>query len=108
MEPGMTLTNPPTGKGERISHIYRLMGARRDRLEEAGPGEIVAAVGLRQTYTGHTLCDKDKPILLEEIRFPEPLISQSITPAKNVDETKLADALARLVPDDPTPHTKVD
>ncbi len=108
MEPGMMLLNSATGKGERISHIYRLMGARRDRLEAAGPGEIVAAVGLRQTYTGHTLCDKDKPILLEEIRFPEPLISQSITPAKNVDETKLADALARLVRDDPTLRTKVD
>jgi elongation factor G len=108
MEPGMMLTNSATGKSERISHIYRLMGARRDRLEEAGPGEIVAAVGLRQTYTGHTLCDSDKPILLEEIRFPEPVISQAITPAKNVDETKLADALARLVRDDPTLRTKVD
>jgi elongation factor G len=108
MEPGMMLTNAATGKSERISHIYRLMGARRDRLEEAGPGEIVAAVGLRQTYTGHTLCDQDKPILLEEIRFPEPVISQAITPAKNVDETKLAEALARLVRDDPTLRTKVD
>jgi elongation factor G len=108
MEPGMMLLNSATAKGERISHIYRLMGARRDRLEEAGPGEIVAAVGLRQTYTGHTLCDEDKPILLEEIRFPEPVISQSLTPAKNVDETKLADALARLVRDDPTLRTKVD
>jgi elongation factor G len=108
MEPGMMLTNSATGKGERISHIYRLMGARRDRLEQAGPGEIVAAVGLRQTYTGHTLCDSDKPILLEEIRFPEPVISQSLTPAKNVDETRLAEALARLVRDDPTLRTKVD
>jgi elongation factor G len=108
MEPGMMLLNSATGKGERISHIYRLMGARRDRLDEAGPGEIVACVGLRATYTGNTLCDRDKPILLEEIRFPEPVISQSITPAKNVDETKLADALGRLVRDDPTLRTKVD
>jgi len=108
MESGMMLLNSATGKSERISHIYRLMGARRDRLEEAGPGEIVAAVGLRATYTGNTLCDKDKPILLEQIRFPEPVIAQSITPAKNVDETKLADALGRLVRDDPTLRTKVD
>src|SRR5205807_8544450 len=80
--PGMTVLNSAQGKTERISHIYRLMGARRDRLDVAGPGEIVAAVGLRQTHTGHTLCDKDKPILLEEIRFPEPVIAQALEPAK--------------------------
>ncbi len=108
LEPGMTILNSAIGKTERISHIYRLMGARRDRLEVAGPGEIVAAVGLRQTSTGNTLCDKDQPILLEEIRFPEPVISQALLPAKNVDETKLADALSKMVRDDPTLRTRVD
>lgn len=108
LESGSIIHNAVTGKSERISHIYRMMGARRDRLDEVGPGEIVAAVGLKQTYTGHTLCDADKPILLEEIRFPEPVISQAITPAKNVDEAKLADALGRMVRDDPTLRTKVD
>lgn len=108
LESGQTLWNATLNKPERISHIYRLMGARRDRLDTAGPGEIVAVVGLRQTATGHTLCDKDKPLCLEEIRFPEPVISQSITPAKNVDETKLADALGKMVRDDPTLRTKVD
>jgi elongation factor G len=108
LKPGMTLLNSALGKTERISHIYRLMGARRDRLESAGPGEIVAAVGLRQTYTGHTLCDKDQPVLLEEIRFPEPVISQALLPAKNVDEAKLADALGKMVRDDPTLRTRVD
>src|SRR5262249_20856521 len=108
LKPGMTVLNTATKKTERISHVYRLMGARRDRLEVAGPGEIVAAVGLRQTYTGHTLCDKDQPILLEEIRFPEPVIAQAITPAKNTDEGKLADALGRMVRDDPTLRSRVD
>jgi elongation factor G len=108
LKPGMTVLNSALRKTERISHIYRLMGARRDRLESAGPGEIVAAVGLRQTYTGHTLCDQDQPILLEEIRFPEPVISQALLPAKNVDETKLADALGKMVRDDPTLRTRVD
>jgi elongation factor G len=108
LTPGMTVLNTVAGKTERVSHIYRLMGARRDRLEVAGPGEIVAVMGLRQTYTGNTLCEKDKPILLEEIRFPEPVISQSIEPAKNVDETKLADALGKMVRDDPTLRTRVD
>jgi elongation factor G len=108
LEPGMMVLNAANGRQERISHIYRLMGARRDRLESAGPGEIVAAVGLRQTHTGHTLCDRERPVLLEEIRFPEPVIAQAIVPAKNVDETKLADALGKMVRDDPTLHSHVD
>jgi elongation factor G len=108
LEPGMTILNSAVGKTERISHVYRLMGARRDRLEVAGPGEIVAAVGLRQTATGNTLCDKDQSILLEEIRFPEPVISQALEPAKNVDEAKLSDALSKMVRDDPTLRTRVD
>jgi elongation factor G len=107
-EPGMTVLNSTNGKQERFSHVYRLMGARRDRLESAGPGEIVAVVGLKQSSTGHTLCDRDKPIALEEIRFPEPVISQSITPGKNVEETKLAEALGKMVRDDPTLRTRVD
>jgi len=108
LKPGMTVMNTVVGKTERVSHIYRLMGARRDRLDVAGPGEIVAVMGLRQTYTGNTLCDKEQPVLLEEIRFPEPVISQAIEPAKNVDETKLADALGKMVRDDPTLKTRVD
>jgi elongation factor G len=102
LTPGDTLFNPVSRKTERISHVYRMMGAKRDRLDAAGPGEIVAIVGLKHTATGHTLCDADQPILLEEIRFPEPVISQAIEPEKNVSETKLAEALARMVRDDPT------
>jgi elongation factor G len=108
LHPGDTVQNATVGKNERISHIYRLMGARRDRLEVAGPGEIVAVVGLKQTSTGNTLCATQQPISLEEIRFPEPVIAQAITPAKNVDETKLADALSKMVRDDPTLKTRVD
>jgi elongation factor G len=108
LHPGDTLTNSTIGKGERISHVYRLMGDRRDRLEVAGPGEIVAVVGLRQTATGHTLCDSAKPIALDEIRFPEPVISQSLIPDKSVDETKLADALGKMVRDDPTLRSHTD
>ncbi len=108
MEPGMTLLNPVVGRPERISHIYRLMGAKRDRLESVGPGEIVAVVGLKQTHTGNTLCDRAKPLLLEEIRFPEPVISQALIPAKNVDEAKLADALGKMVRDDPTLRCRTD
>src|SRR5947209_8005215 len=108
MEPGMTLYNVVNQKPERISHIYRLMGARRDRLEEAVAGEIVAVVGLKNTSTGHTLCEKETAVLLEEITFPEPVIAQAITPAKNTDETKLAEALGKMVRDDPTLRSMVD
>ncbi|HWY87693.1 MAG TPA: elongation factor G [Gemmataceae bacterium] len=108
LRPGDTISNPATKKSERISHIYRLFGDRRDRLEVAGPGEIVGVVGLKHTVTGHTLCAQDQPILLEQIRFPEPVISQSLTPAKNVDETRLAEALGKMVRDDPTLRARTD
>jgi elongation factor G len=108
LHPGDTVSNSSTKKSERISHIYRLMGDRRDRLEVAGPGEIVAVVGLKQTTTGTTLCARDHPVALEEIRFPEPVIAQALLPGKNVDETKLADALGKMVRDDPTLRTRTD
>lgn len=102
LKPGDTLLNATLNKSERISHVYRLMGDRRERLDAAGPGEIVAVVGLRQTATGQTLSPSNQRVALDEIRFPEPVISQALLPAKDVDETKLADALAKLVRDDPT------
>jgi elongation factor G len=108
LHPGDTIQNTTTNRGERISHIYRLFGDRRDRLEVAQAGDIVAVVGLKQTTTGNTLCAQSAPLSLEEIRFPEPVISQAIIPAKNVDETKLADALGKMVRDDPTLRSRTD
>jgi elongation factor G len=108
LHPGDTILNPAVKRSERISHVYRLFGDRRDRLEVAGPGEIVAVVGLKQTATGHTLCSQDQPMLLDEIRFPEPVISQALIPSKNVDETKLAEALGKMVRDDPTLKARTD
>lgn len=108
LHPGDTVVNGTQKRQERISHVYRLMGDRRERLDVAGPGEIVAVVGLKQTATGHTLSDAGQPVTLEDIRFPEPVISQALVPAKNVDETKLADALAKMVRDDPTLRARTD
>jgi elongation factor G len=108
LHPGDTILNTSVNRSERISHVYRLFGDRRDRLEVAGPGDIVGVVGLKQTATGHTLCDSAQPLALEEIRFPEPVISQALIPAKNVDETKLADALGKMVRDDPTLRSRTD
>jgi elongation factor G len=108
LKPGEFIMNTTAGKQERISHIYRLFGDRRDRLEVAGPGEIVAVVGLKYTATGHTMCSLEQPMLLDEIRFPDPVISQALLPDKNVDETRLAEALSKMVRDDPTLKTKMD
>jgi elongation factor G len=108
LHPGDTIMNTAVKKAERVSHIYRMMGDRRDRLEVAGPGEIVAIVGLKQTSTGQTLCSQEHPIALDEIRFPEPVIAQALIPAKNVEETKLAEALGKMVRDDPTLRTRTD
>jgi elongation factor G len=108
LRPGEFVLNTALNKQERISHIYRMFGDRRERLEVAGPGDIVTVVGMKHTFTGHTLCSVQSPVVLEEIRFPEPVISQALTPAKNVDETKLAEALGKMVRDDPTLRARTD
>jgi elongation factor G len=108
LRPKDDVLNTTINRGERIARIYRMMGDRRDSLDVAGPGEIVAVVGLKQTYTGNTLCANKSPLSLEDIRFPEPVISQSIIPDKTTDETKLADALGKMVRDDPTLKCRTD
>src|SRR5262245_47706773 len=108
LRPKDDVWNTTINRDERVARIFRMMGDRRDVLDVAGPGEIVAVIGLKQTYTGNTLCDADKRVILEEIRFPEPVISQSIIPARDCDETKLADAIGKLVRDDPTVKCKTD
>jgi elongation factor G len=108
LKPGETYLNTTVGRGERIGRIYRMMGATRQELEKAGPGSIVAVIGLKQTYTGNTLCDEDAPVALESITFPKPVISASLQPARTIDTGKLADALGRLVRDDPTLKAHTD
>src|SRR5262249_26076323 len=70
-KPKDEVLNSSTGKTERVARIFRMMGDRRESLEVAGPGEIVAVVGLKNTYTGHTLCATGDPVTLIQIRFPE-------------------------------------
>jgi elongation factor G len=108
LKPKDEVLNSSTGKTERIARIFRMMGDRRESLEVAGPGEIVAIVGLKQTYTGHTLCAVSNPVTLIQIRFPEPVISQALLPDRTTDETKLAESLAKLVRDDPTLKFRTD
>jgi len=108
LKPGDTVTNTANNRSERIGRIYRMMGNKREELAVAGPGMIVAVIGLKQTYTGNTICDEDKPVSLESINFPKPVISCSLIPDKSTDESKLADALGRLVRDDPTLKAHTD
>jgi elongation factor G len=102
LRPGETYLNTTVNKTERVSRLYRMMGDKRLELEKAGPGDIVAAIGLKQTFTGHTLCAEGHPVALESITFPKPVIAASLLSARTVDSDKLSDALSRLVRDDPT------
>lgn len=108
LKQGGTYLNTTAGRSERIGRIYRMMGNKREEKDVAGPGDIVAVIGLKQTYTGNTLCDEGSPVALESIVFPKPVIAQAIIPDKSTDETKLADALGRLVRDDPTLKAHTD
>jgi elongation factor G len=108
LTPGGTYLNTTIGRNERVGRIYRMMGATRKELEQAGPGDIVAVIGLKQTYTGNTLCDEDAPIALESIVFPKPVIAASLLPSRTIDTGKLSEALGRLVRDDPTLKAHTD
>ena len=77
-EAGRDVPEHDHGKTERIARIYRMMGDKRQELEEAGPGDIVAVVGLKDTYTGHTLCDPDRRSPWSRSRFPKPVIAQAL------------------------------
>jgi elongation factor G len=99
---GDTVLNTTSNRTERIARLYRMMGATRQELDVAGPGDIVAVVGLKETFTGNTLCAENALIALESITFPKPVISQAIIPDRTTDSTKMAEALNRLTRDDPT------
>ncbi len=102
LKTGTTVLNVTTGRKERIGRILQMHAMRREELSEVGTGDIAAAVGLKGTTTGDTLADESKPILLENINFPEPVISVAIEPRTKVDQDKLGIALQRLSEEDPT------
>ncbi len=99
---GSYVLNSSTGEKERISRIVRLHANSREDVSEVFAGEIAAAVGLKATTTGNTLCDVDHPVLLESIVFPEPVISLAIEPKTKVDQEKMGMALQKLAEEDPT------
>ncbi len=102
MKSGSYVLNSSTGEKERIGRIVRLHANSREEVSEVYAGDIAAAVGLKSTFTGHTLCDPDHPIILESITFPEPVISVAIEPKTKADQEKMGVALQRLGEEDPT------
>ena len=105
---GTRVFNANTGEKENISRIFRMFAKRRDQLDEAGPGDIVACVGLKDAVTGHTLCDAKHTILLEKIAFPVPVISVSVEPKNTKDRDLLVETLKKLGRQDPTFQYHVD
>ena len=108
MKKGSYLLNSFTSEKERIGRILRMHSAEREEVEEIFAGDIVATVGFKNTTTGHTLCQEDKPIILEKITFPEPVISIRIEPKTKADQEKMGVALKRLMDEDPTFRVKGD
>ena len=105
---GSYVLNTSTGEKERISRIVRLHANSREDVDEVYAGDIAAAVGLKNTTTGNTLCDADHPIVLESITFPEPVISQALEPKTKADQEKMAIALQKLAEEDPTFKVRTD
>lgn len=99
---GMELYNPRTGKTERAGRIVLLHSNQREDVDAVYAGEIAAFVGLKDVRTGDTLCTKDKPVYLESIKFPEPVISLAIEPKTKADQEKLGTALGKLLAEDPS------
>ena len=102
LDKGSYVYNARTGKKERIGRILRMHANHREDIDAIGAGDIAAAVGLSDTRTGDTLCDEKTPIMLENIIFPEPVISQAIEPKTKGDQDQLGKGLQRLAQEDPT------
>ncbi len=108
LQKGSYVLNATTGETERVSRIFRIHANTREEVDELFAGDIAATVGLKNTSTGHTLCDPAAPILLEQITFPEPVISIRIEPKTKADQEKLGLSLKRLSEEDPTFKVKSD
>ncbi len=105
---GSTILNSTTGDKIRIGRIVRMHANHREEIEEVLAGDLAAAIGFKDVSTGHTICDIENPIILEEITFPEPVISIRIEPKTKADQEKLGLALKKLAEEDPTFRIKTD
>ncbi len=99
---GDTIYNCSTTKKERIGRLVRMYADKREEIKTLCAGEIAAVLGLKNTITGHSLCDPDRPIILESMDFPDPVISVAIEPKSKTDQERLGFALSRLAMEDPS------
>ncbi len=108
VDSGKTVYNPIQDKRERIGRLLRMHSNKREEVKQVSAGEIVAAVGLNITRTGDTLCDQNKPIILEKMEFPDPVITIAIEPKTKADEERLGLSLQKLANEDPSFRVAVD
>ncbi len=108
LEAGSTVLNATKGRKERIGKIYQMHANKRQEIASVGAGQIVAVMGLKDTTTGETLCDQAKPVQLESMDFPAPVIEQAIEPKTKSDQEKLGTAIQRLAEEDPTFRVHTD
>ncbi len=100
--------NATRARKERVDRLLRMYANKREEIAELRAGDIGAALGLKQTFTGETICNEDNPIVLEPINFPEPVVSVAIEPKTQADQERMAEALQRLAEEDPTFKVKID
>ncbi len=108
LKAGSYVLNTRTGDRERIGRIVRLHANSREEIDEIRAGDIAAAVGLKNTFTGDTLCDEDHPVALERMVFPEPVIDVAVEPKTKADQEKMGIALQKLAEEDPTFRVHTD
>jgi len=108
LESGMTVYNPRTGKKDRINRLFQMHANKQNPVEKVFAGEICAAAGLKNIRTGDTLCEQEHKIALEEMDFPDPVISIAIEPKTQADSDKMDNALVKLMEEDPTFNVNTD
>lgn len=108
LKSGSYVYNSTKNQRERVGRLLRMHANKREEVQSVKAGDIAAAVGLKKTFTGDTLCVQDRPVILEAITFPEPVISVAIEPNAKAEQDKLSDCLVKLLQEDPTFNVKVD
>ncbi|MFZ0269258.1 elongation factor G, partial [Caulobacter sp.] len=108
LQSGQALVNTTKDRKERLGRLVKVYADKREDVTELRAGDIGAIVGIKQTFTGETLCDPAAPIILDPIEFPEPVISVAVEPKTKADQDKLANAMQRLAEEDPTFRIRVD
>ncbi len=108
LKSGMTVLNSTKNKNERIGRILRIKAKDREEVTEAGPGDIIALIGMKFTKTGDTLCDTEHKLLLESIHIPASVVELKVAPSTRKDQSKLGEALAKLANEDPSFNVRID